>query len=248
MVVATRNRRNDLARSLPRHEGPVIVVDNGSTDGTPDFVRRSFPDIHLIAAERNLGATARNLGVKQAATPYVAFADDDSWWAPGSLQRAAEVLDAHPEVAVLAARVLVGPDEQLDPTCTAMAAAPLGTPPGLPGPAVLGFLACGAVVRREAFLAAGGFDEVVFFQGEEERLALDLAAMGWGLAYVEKIVAHHHPSSVRNASRRQSLAARNAVLTAVLRRGQRERVALPAQRELTQGFPGTFRGRGRQFG
>ncbi|SDJ25486.1 glycosyltransferase family 2 protein [Nonomuraea jiangxiensis] len=218
VVVATRDRRADLARSLPRHEGPVILVDNGSTDGTPEFVRRSFPDVTVVTAGRNLGAPARNLGVELATTPYVAFADDDSWWAPGALRRAAEVLDAHPRLAVLAARMLVGPEERLDPICTAMATAPLGTAPTLPGPAILGFLACGAVVRREAFLAAGGFDEVVFFQGEEERLALDLAAAGWGLAYVEEIVAHHHPSPVRDGSHRQALSARNAVLTAVLRR------------------------------
>ena len=63
-----------------------------------------------------------------------------------------------------------------------MAAAPLGRDPDLPGPSILGFLACAVVVRRSAFLDVGGFDDVVFFGGEEERVALDLAAAGWGLA------------------------------------------------------------------
>jgi hypothetical protein len=99
-----------------------------------------------------------------------------------------------------------------------MASAPLGREPDLPGPSVLGFLGCGVVVRRDAFLAADGYDDVIFFCGEEERLALDLAAAGWGLAYVDDVVAHHHPSPVRNPQARRVLAARNAVLTAVLRR------------------------------
>jgi GT2 family glycosyltransferase len=148
----------------------------------------------------------------------VAFADDDSWWAPGALERAADVLDAHPRLAVLGARVLVGPEERMDAVSAQMRDSPLGVEPDLPGPSVLGFLACGAVVRREAFLEAGGFDDVIFFFGEEERLAMDLAERGWGLAYVDDVVAHHHPSPSKDRRGRQALATRNGLLTAVLRR------------------------------
>ncbi|KAB8190153.1 glycosyltransferase [Nonomuraea phyllanthi] len=218
MVVASQDRLRALARTLPLHPRPVILVDNGSSDGTAGFVRRHFPDVRLVEAGTNLGAPARNLGVRLAETPYVAFADDDSWWEPGALERAADVLDAHPRLAVLGARVLVGPEERLDPVSRLMRDSPLGVEADLPGPSVLGFLACGAVVRRDAYLEAGGFDDVIFFFGEEERLAVDLAARGWGLAYVDGVVAHHHPSPARDPRGRQALAARNAVLTAVLRR------------------------------
>ncbi|MEO3884765.1 glycosyltransferase [Nonomuraea sp. B5E05] len=218
VVVASKDRLRALARSLPKHPRPVILVDNGSTDGTAGFVSRHFPDVRLVEQGTNLGAPARNIGVRMAATPYVAFADDDSWWAPGALELAADVLDAHPRLAVLGARVLVGPEERLDPVSELMRHSPLGIEPDLPGPSVLGFLACGAVVRREAFLKAGGFDDVIFFFGEEERLAVDLAAKGWGLAYVDDVVAHHHPSPAKDPRGRQALALRNAVLTAVLRR------------------------------
>ncbi|HEX4817734.1 MAG TPA: glycosyltransferase [Nonomuraea sp.] len=218
VVVASMNRLRALTRSLPHHPRPVILVDNGSTDGTAAFVGKHFPDVHLVEAAANLGAPARNVGVRLAETPYVAFADDDSWWAPGALEKAADVLDAHPRLAVLGARVLVGPDERLDPVSEQMRHSPLGVQADLPGPSVLGFLACGAVVRRDAFLEAGGFDDVIFFFGEEERLALDLAARGWGLAYVDDVVAHHHPAPSRDPRDRKVLATRNAVLTAVLRR------------------------------
>lgn len=218
VVVATRNRRQSLEQTLPRHEGQVILVDNGSTDGTPDFVRARFPDVRVVELGRNMGAPARNVGVRLAPTPYVAFADDDSWWAPGSLERAAAVFDAHPRLALLAGRVLVGSEERPDPFCAELARSPLGTAPDLPGPGILGFMACAAVVRRHAYLQAGGFDDVVFFLGEEERLAGDLAAAGWGLVYVDDVVAHHHPSPTRDLAGRRVLAARNEVLNAVMRR------------------------------
>nr|WP_260710593.1 glycosyltransferase [Dactylosporangium aurantiacum] len=167
---------------------------------------------------RNAGAVARNHGVAAAGTPYVAFADDDSWWAPGALDRAAAHLDAAPRLALLAARTLVGPRERLDPMAAFMATGPLGEAADLPGPSVLGFLACAAVVRRADFLAVGGFDPVVFFMGEEARVALDLRVAGRGLAYCDDVVAHHHPAPGNGRAGKRALAARNAALTAWMRR------------------------------
>src|SRR4051794_24653535 len=158
VVIATRNRREDLLRSLPRHEAPVLLVDNGSTDDSVAAVRAAFPQVQVIELPRNVGAVARTIGVQRARTPLVAFADDEGWWAPGARARAAQVFAPHPRLAVLAGRVLVGPAERLDPLSAAMAAAPLGRHPEGAGPDVLGFAACGAVVRRSAFLEVGGFD------------------------------------------------------------------------------------------
>ena len=216
-VVMTRDRWDDLTNSLPRHAGPVIVVDNGSRDGTVEQIRSAFPEITVIALTRNQGAVARNHGVEAATTPYIAFADDDSWWQPGALDRAVALFEADPDLAVVAGRVLVGPQERLDPTCAAMAASPLGDTPA--GPKVLGFVACGAVVRRDAFLAVGGFDPVLGWPGEEELLALRLDAAGYHCAYADDVVAHHHPSTSRPPGLvRRSLEERNGILTAVLTR------------------------------
>jgi GT2 family glycosyltransferase len=218
VVVASRDRRNELLATIPRHEAPVVLVDNASSDGSVEAVRAAHPEVTVIPLDRNRGAEARTLGVARAGTPFVAFADDDSWWAPGDLARAVAVLRAHPRLAVLNARILVGPEERLDPVCAEMAHSSLGTPPDLPGPALLGFVACGALVRTEAFAEVGGFDAIVRFPGEEERLALDLAAAGWAMAYVDAVTVHHHPSLRRHApGRRQAGIWRSRVLTAVMR-------------------------------
>ena len=61
------------------------------------------------------------------------------------------------------------------------------------GPAVLGFLACAVVVRRDAFLAAGGFQPRLHVYGEEALLAMDLAAAGWLLSYAPELTVRHLP-------------------------------------------------------
>jgi N-acetylglucosaminyl-diphospho-decaprenol L-rhamnosyltransferase len=219
VVVATRNRRDRLLETLPRHAAPTVLVDNGSDDGGPDLIAAAFPGIDVVRLGENRAAAARNVGVERATTPYVAFADDDSYWAPGSLARAAALLDAHPRTALLTARVLVGPEGRLDPVSAAQAAAPLGVPDGAPGPAVLGFLACAVVVRRSDFLAAGGFRPQLRVYGEEALLAMDLTAAGRHLAYVAELTVRHLPRPAgRDQRARHRMEARNRLLTAVLRR------------------------------
>jgi GT2 family glycosyltransferase len=218
VVVMSRDRRDELVASLGRHRAPVILVDNGSTDGTVPAVRAAHPHVRVVEAGRNLGAAARTLGVRLAETPYVAFADDDSWWAPGSLTTVADLLEADPDVAVVQAHVLVGPEERDDPFSDELAASPLPRPPRTDLPTALGFIACAAMVRRDAFLAAGGFDDVVRFPGEEERLALDLAAAGLAIVHAPQAVVHHHPSPRRHSpDARVAAVTRSHLLTAVLR-------------------------------
>jgi GT2 family glycosyltransferase len=230
VVVASRNRRDDLLASLPRHEAPVVLVDNASTDDTVAAVREAHPEVTVLTLERNVGARARTVGVERAGTEFVAFADDDSWWAPGDLARAVDLLRAHPRCALVNARILVGPEERLDPVCAEMAASPLAPPVELPGPAVLGFVACAVIVRTAAFAEVGGFDEVVRFPGEEERVALDLAAAGWGMAYVDDLVVHHHPSPRRHSPEaRRAAIWRSRLLTAVMRLPAREVARLHAR-------------------
>ena len=218
VVIITRDRPGDLARTLGRlralPERPeVLVVDNGSPDGVP----AGLPDVTVLRQEGDLGAAGRTTGVLAAAAPYIAFCDDDSWWEPGSLRLAADLLDAHPDVALLAARVEL-PGGRLEPTCAEMAAAPLAGRPGLPGPPVVGFVACGAVVRRDAYLAAGGFEPGWGVGGEEQPLAAALADRGWELVYVDALRAQHRPSRHRDLGARRDIAIRNDLWFAWRRR------------------------------
>jgi len=223
VVMITRNRVAQVLSSLGHlaalpDRPPIVLVDNASDDGTADAVARRFPEVTCIRRTTNDGAISRTVGVRAARTPYIAFSDDDSWWAPGALGAAADHFDRAPRLGLLAARMLVGTAETLDPVCHEMADSPLPRRPDLPGPSILGFVACGAIVRRAAYLEAGGFHPVIGFGGEETVLAQDLAASGWGLAYVDDVVAHHHPVANVDRSDRRGLLARNDLLSVWLRR------------------------------
>jgi len=74
VVVITRNRRRELLRTLDRlaelpERVPVIVVDNGSDDGTSRDIGELHPAVTLVTADRNLGAAGRNLAARLVATP-----------------------------------------------------------------------------------------------------------------------------------------------------------------------------------
>ncbi len=222
VVIATRNRSASLAVTvrnlLALPERPqVLVVDNASTDDTPAMLARDFPQVRVVSLPFNRGALARTHGVRALDTPYVAFSDDDSWWAPGALATAARHFDAHPRLGLLSARTLVGPADEADPLNDLLADSPLGTATDLPGTQVLGFLGCAAVARRTAYLDAGGYHPLLFFGAEETLLAYDLAARGWGVTHCPDVLAHHHPDPGPRTGR-PAVVLRNELLTAWLRR------------------------------
>lgn len=231
IAIATRNRSDQLLVTLDRltrlpMRPPIAVADNGSDDGTAAAVRASFPVggehvVQLLALGHNRGAAARTIAARALRTLYVAFSDDDSWWDDDAPGRAAALLDAHLQVGLLAARVVVGVARRVDPTCDAMAASPLtdsAGAPAVPGVSVLGFVACGAVVRSDAFLAVSGFAERYGVGGEEQLLALDIRAAGWQVRYVAEVVAQHWPSPNVDRANRRDRILRNDLWSCWLRR------------------------------
>lgn len=99
VVVPTRDRRPILAATLRSILGQrdvevrVVVVDDGSTDGTPEWVRTLDARVEVITHEQPTGAAAsRNDGVALVEASWVAFCDDDDLWAPTKLARQLEQL------------------------------------------------------------------------------------------------------------------------------------------------------------
>ena len=179
VVVASRNRRDDLVLTLRRHRAPVILVDNGSRDGTIEFVSAEFPDVRMIRMGRNAGAFGRTICAQAAGTEFVAFADDDSWWAAGALRMAADLLSGNPAVAAVVGHILVGPEARPDPFCVVLEQSPLpaastGHPSGRVGGSTWTW--AGRQGTRELASTPGGDYGVRVSTGPADRQAIPAAA------------------------------------------------------------------------
>jgi GT2 family glycosyltransferase len=263
VVVITYQRRAEALGAVERltalpEQPPIVLVDNGSTDGTAQAVRSRFPQVDVVALSWNAGAVGRNLGVQRLNTPYVAFCDDDTWWEPGSLTAAADALDAHPRLAVVNARIVVEPSGRDDPIVAELRGSPVPGPAWLPGPALGSFLAGASAVRRDAFMAAGGFSSRLWLGGEEELLATDLLSDGWEICYLEHLRVHHAASPVRDSTRRRRDGLRNTLWFTWLRRplapalrrtaflavsAPRDRISALAWFDAVRGLPWVLAGR-----
>jgi GT2 family glycosyltransferase len=212
LVLLTYNcahRLDPILDELESLELPIVAVDNASSDNTLAVLGRRA-NIEIVALPSNIGAAARNEGLRHARTPYLAFCDDDGYYERDGLQRAADALDRHPRLALVSARILVGEQRLLDPISAEMAGSPLPETAGIPGAVLIGFMAGACVVRVAAYQAVGGYDPEFFIGGEEETLALKLVTAGWQLRYLDDVVVHHRPS-LANAAGLAAYRVRNAL-------------------------------------
>lgn len=114
IVIVSFNVRDDLdrcLRSLPAACGglstTVVVVDNGSQDGTPAMLRAAWPQVALIEAGGNLGfARANNAGIRATRSELVLLLNPDTVSPPASLERLVQRLRAHPEAAAMGPRLV----------------------------------------------------------------------------------------------------------------------------------------------
>ncbi len=107
IVIPTYNRKNivlDAIQSVLVQElkdYDVIVVDDGSTDGTKEYLESLHLPIRVISKENGGVSRARNTGIKAAEGTYIAFLDSDDLWLSGILKAQLEYLESHPETPLV---------------------------------------------------------------------------------------------------------------------------------------------------
>jgi GT2 family glycosyltransferase len=224
VAIVSWNTRGLLERCLESLEpevrsgrAEVWVVDNASTDGSPDLVREHFQWVHLVASEENLGfGTAINLVARRTSSEWIAAANADIALNPGALSTLIEAGVRDPRAGAIAPRLVLPAGETQHsvfafPTITfsfflAIGAfrlsKPLGDRRAFPGHwnterarrvpwAIAAFL----LFRRSAWEEVGGFDERQWMYAEDLDIGWRLAESGWASRYEPRAIVHHESAA-----------------------------------------------------
>jgi len=229
VIIVNRNTCDVLRACLRSLEPPlasgdveVIVVDNGSADGSPQMVAAEFPAVTLIALPENRGfAVANNIGMRAARGRYFLILNSDTEILADALERICDYLDANPDVGALGPQLL-NTDRTLQYSCrrfpsfrTALfhrysimtklfprnrfSSQYLMTDVGHDHTMDVDWVSGAAlVVRREVFEQSGGFDEGFFMYAEDVDWCYRIKQAGWRIVYLpEAQILHHIGKSTR---------------------------------------------------
>ena len=195
VVIPSFNRRNVIARAVDSvlaqtHAAKeVIVVDDGSTDGTAEFLELRYGHVMSFRCVRqdNMGVgRARNRGVEEATSAWVLFLDSDDEWFPWRIERIAEAIRHHPELDAVSTSMVMDDGDR-----------PEAPPEGAPKPRFFSldelllehgtFIAMG--MRRQRFRELGGFARNI---SEDHELMLELLAKGGTLGVIPEPLGVMH--------------------------------------------------------
>lgn len=191
------NRKEDVRVSLqkiaqdleyPRERLEIIVVDNASTDGVGETIAREFPDVKLVVIPKNQGVAGWNAGFEAGRGDYFLVLDDDSTPAPGpGFKAAIRYLEENRKVGILACNIVGG----------------LFTTQELEDKQEwVGFVGCGAIIRRAVVEAVGGYARWLHLYSHEWEYGIRCLNSGFHIRYFEQCIVSHRSSSVNRSSRR----------------------------------------------
>jgi len=188
-VIVTFNRVAELRTALDRLRRQshavreILVVDDGSTDGTEAMVRAAFPEVRFVRLPHNSGLIwARNFGFVNTSGDYVLSVDDDSWFVEDDgLARAVAYMEAHTDVAAVACNIT---------TRDGLVYLPRGAAPF----EVPWYVGCGHLLRRTAVAQTGLYLSEFYRQGEEKDRCLRLYGAGWRVMALPDVMVHHDKS------------------------------------------------------
>jgi GT2 family glycosyltransferase len=219
IVILNWNGKQLLDRCLPlvldqAFDGDyeVVVLDNGSTDGSAAWIEATYPAVRLIRSDRNLGfAQGNNQAIQATTSVYIATLNNDATPARSWLSELVRAIESSPQVGMCASKMVRDEDPSIMDACGIdVDRAGIGwnrysgererTHETTPYP-IFGACAGAALYRREMLDQIGCFDQDYFAYYEDVDLAWRAQRAGWKCLYVPSArVTHRHSSTGREGS------------------------------------------------
>lgn len=217
VIVLTYNGREHLEECLASLQAQtylpreIILVINGSEDGSADFVRRRFDhSIRVIELAENIGYTGgNNAGIRSARGEYIALLNDDTRVDSDWLQEMVKALESRPDCAMAAGKILsyyhpeiidnVGHIFYRDGTFRGRGRLEVDRGQYDREEEVLSPSGCALLFRKKALDEVGLFDEDFFIYGDDAELSLRMRVAGWRARYAPRAVVYHKYSASTGA-------------------------------------------------
>ena len=170
----------------------VTIVDNASTDGSVQLIRKNFPELKLVANERNWGyARAANQAMDESAGEYLFFLNMDTWLEPNLIEVLVSKIQESPSMLICGCTQLSYDSTQL--LSSGLTTDFLGYP-ATPdaGKGILYADGASMLVGRSAFESLGGFDPVYFMYGEEVDFCWRALITGYDVVNVAGAIVRHN--------------------------------------------------------
>ena len=215
IVMLAWNRKEDVLvgmKELSKTTYPnteIIVVDNGSTDGTAKALYDEYPKVNVVRMHVNTGMTGYNVGFATARGKYVIMLDDDSHLAPEAVETMVQIWeqDRERQIGAMAFRVM---NPLKDTLVTHLWEERLVvSEPGRERD-ITSFAACGAAVRRDMLDETGYFDDDFFIYATEDDLAIRIWNAGYRIVYEPRCLSYHRESRKQRSWKRYGRGFRNA--------------------------------------
>ncbi|HYF03732.1 MAG TPA: glycosyltransferase family 2 protein [Patescibacteria group bacterium] len=198
VLIATRNRRDDLYITLSNYKKQtypdmeIVVVDNGSKDGTGAMIRENFPEVLYFFVPDNIVHQALNLGVELSSGDVIWRSDDDSFpQSPNAFKNLIELFKQFPQIHIIASNILnVNGNFRQISTWHPKALSTEKIPEI--GYLTNTFTGAGAAIRREVFKKIGGFWNSFFY--EELDFTARAIAAGFNARFFPNIITEHYGS------------------------------------------------------
>jgi len=200
VLIVTWNRKDDVLETIRSiydqdyRSFEIVMVDNGSKDGTVEAIRHAYPEVRLVALDRNVGVSAgRNAGIAAVRGDIIFCLDSDASVDRDTLTNLVQKFNAEPQVGIINSKIVNASTKQLD--C---------------GPGWVyaekhrvnqdmeflswSFSEGGAAIRKEVFDQVGLFWELLFFGCEGQEFSLRAWDAGYKVLYYPKAIVYHRAS------------------------------------------------------